>query len=53
MPPPGGPAIRADFGAEYVLTDRAHKDFIRAAAADPSLQEVYRDADAVVYQVLP
>lgn len=49
---PPGPSIRADFGAEYVLTDRAHSDFIRAAAADPTLQEVYRDGDAVVYQVL-
>ncbi len=48
-----GHAIRADFGADYVLTDLAHGSFIRAANADPSLQEVYRDNQAVVYRVLP
>jgi hypothetical protein len=49
---PAGAAIRDDFGAEYVLTDQAHRAFIRAAAGDPNLKEVYRDDDAVVYQVL-
>ena len=37
---PAGAAIRADFGAEYVLTDRAHRDFLNAAADDPQLKEV-------------
>jgi hypothetical protein len=48
-----GQAIRADFGAAFVLTDRAHSSFIRAAGSDPLLQEVYRDKQAVVYRVLP
>jgi hypothetical protein len=46
-------AIRADFGAAYVLTALAHSSFIRAANSDPSLQEVYHDQQAVVYRVLP
>jgi hypothetical protein len=49
---PPGPAIRADFGAEYVLTDKRHGDFLRVVADDPTLKEVYRDDEAVVYQVL-
>lgn len=49
---PPGSAIRDDFGAQYALSDLKHGDFIRAAADDPSLREVYRDDEAVVYQVL-
>jgi hypothetical protein len=48
-----GHAIRADFGATFVLTDLAHSSFIHAASADPALQEVYRDNQAVIYLVLP
>ena len=39
------------FGAQYVLTDHHHGDFIRLAAADPGLELVYRDGDAIIYQV--
>ena len=39
------------FGASYVVSDLNHKDFIRQVENDPGLQEVYRDADAVVFQV--
>ena len=40
------------FGAHYVLTDHRHGDFIRVAANDPGLKLVYKDADAVIYQVI-
>jgi hypothetical protein len=46
-----GQAIRADFGAEYVLSDLLHTAFISMAAADPILEEVYRDHEAVIYRV--
>jgi hypothetical protein len=52
MPHPGH-AIRADFGAEFVLTDLGHTSFIHAASGDPLLQQVYRDNQAIVYRVLP
>ena len=38
------------FGADYVMSDLNHKDFIRQAENDPGLQEVFRDSDAVVYR---
>jgi hypothetical protein len=40
------------FGAAYVMSDLLHNDFIRQAEKDPGLREVYRDGDAVVYQVI-
>ena len=46
-----GQAIRADFGAEYVLTDWAHAGFISMTAGDPFLREVYHDSDTVIYRV--
>jgi hypothetical protein len=45
-------AIASRFGARYVLTDRLHQDFIRQANEDPGLREVYRDQQAVIYQVI-
>jgi hypothetical protein len=48
---PPGPAIRADFGAEYVMSDRLHTSFLRAAADDGSLEQVYRDDEAVIFKV--
>lgn len=48
-----GQAIRDDFGAAFVLTDFDRGSFIHAAGADPSLQEVYRDQQAIIYRVLP
>jgi hypothetical protein len=44
-------AIERDFGAHYVLTDLRHGDFLGRAAADPGLVEVYRDEEAVVFQI--
>ena len=46
-------AIRQDFGGEFVFSDLAHTGFIREAAADPGLVEVYRDREAVVYRLAP
>lgn len=44
-------AIQATFEADYVLTDLNHKGFLREAKADPQLVEVYRDDEAVIFQV--
>ncbi len=43
--------IATQFGCRYVHTDLAHKDFLRVAAADPGLREVYRDNQAVLFEV--
>ncbi|MCU0489465.1 MAG: hypothetical protein MUE67_10990 [Anaerolineales bacterium] len=45
-------AIRQDFGASYVMSDLRHGDFLQQAADDPGLEEVYRDEDAVIFQVI-
>ncbi len=45
-------SIASRFGGEYVLTDLNHEAFLKRAAADPGLQEVYRDTDAVIFRVL-
>ena len=44
-------AIQKEFGARYVLTDLRHNSFLERAAADPALVEVYRDGEAVVFQI--
>lgn len=44
--------IAAKFGAQYVHTDLKHGNFIRKAEHDPGLREVYRDDQAIVYQVI-
>ena len=44
--------IREQFGADYVFTDREHEPFLRQAADDPGLQEIYRDWDTVIFQVV-
>jgi len=44
-------AIVDSFGAEYVLSDLEHERFLRTAAADPEMIEVYRDEFAVVFAV--
>lgn len=44
--------ITTDFGARYVLTDLLHTSFLSQARDDPRLVEVYRDTDAVVFQVI-
>jgi hypothetical protein len=43
--------ILATFNCGYVFTDRAHQAFLRQAAADPGLAEVFRDEHAVVFVV--
>jgi hypothetical protein len=40
------------FSARYVHTDLDHKNFLRQAADDPGLLEVYRDGQAVIFEVL-
>jgi len=42
--------ISPRFGAEYVLTDLDHRDFISRADDDPGLKQVYRDSEAIIYQ---
>jgi hypothetical protein len=43
--------IRERFGAQYVFSDLEHTAFMKVAAADPDLLEVYRDDYAVIYSV--
>ena len=45
-------AIREDFSARYIHTDLAHDDFLAKAQDDPGLKEVYRDEQAVIFEVL-
>ena len=45
-------AIRDQFGAHYIHTDLAHSNFINQADADPHLRQVYRDDDAILYEVV-
>ncbi len=47
-----GAAIRDRFGAEYVFSDLKHTAFLKQAADDPGLREIYRDADAVLFAVV-
>lgn len=43
--------IAGNFGSQYVLSDLKHKNFLKVAADDPELVEVYRSEDSVVFQV--
>lgn len=45
--------IAGKFGSQYVHTDLNHGNFIKVAGKDPGLKEVYRDDQAVLYEVLP
>lgn len=40
------------FGARYIHTDLNHGKFIDRASEDPGLKEVYRDDNAVIYEVV-
>jgi hypothetical protein len=40
------------FSARYVHTDLKHGNFLREAANDPGLVEVYRDDQAVVFRIV-
>lgn len=44
--------IAVRFGSQYVHTDLKHGGFIRAAEEDPGLKEVYRDDQAILYEVV-
>jgi hypothetical protein len=44
--------IAGKFGSQYLHTDLNHGAFIRVAGKDPGLKEVYRDDQAVLYEVL-
>ena len=44
--------IYSRFGAEYVVTDLNHTDFIRRAEADPGLKQVFRDPQSAIYQIV-
>lgn len=48
-----GRAIAERFGADFVFSDLKHESFLRQAARDPRLEEVYRDEYAVVFAVNP
>jgi len=43
--------IAGTFASQYVHTDLNHTDFLRVAAQDPGLKEVYRDGQAVLFEV--
>jgi hypothetical protein len=44
--------IADTFGSHYIHTDLSHQKFLRVAAKDPGLKEVYRDAEAVIFEVI-
>lgn len=44
--------IGTTFGSRYIHTDLNHKDFLKVAAEDAGLKEVYRDDQAVIFEVL-
>jgi hypothetical protein len=44
--------IASRFSARYIHSDLNHKNFIRLATDDPGLKEVYRDGQAVIYEVV-
>lgn len=45
--------ISGRFAAQYIHTDLKHTDFIKTAEQDPGLREVYRDEQAVIFEVIP
>lgn len=44
--------IATRFDSRYIHTDLNHRDFLQVAAEDPGLKEVYRDDQAVVFEVV-
>jgi hypothetical protein len=44
--------VAGKFAASYIHSDLNHPDFIKKAEADTGLKEVYRDNEAVIYEVL-
>jgi hypothetical protein len=45
-------AIVSQFDSRYVHSDLSHKNFIEAARKDTGLREVYRDDQAVIFEVV-
>jgi len=45
------PIIAETFGSHYIHTDLQHQDFLQIAAKDPGMKEVYRDDEAVIFEV--
>jgi hypothetical protein len=46
-----GAQIQAAFGADYVISDLEHTAFIRAARRDPTMEIVYSDNRAIVFEI--
>ena len=46
-----GAIIRDAYDSGYVFSDLDHEAFMRQAAADPDLQQVYRDRSTIIYAV--
>ena len=44
--------VSGKFGAKFIHSDLNHAEFIRKAQADAGLQEVYRDDQAVLFEVI-
>jgi hypothetical protein len=44
--------IADTFGAQWIHTDLNHQDFLHVAAKDPGLKEVFRDSQAVIFEVI-
>ena len=44
--------IADTFGSHYIHTDLKHPGFLRVAANDPGLKEVYRDGESVILEVI-
>ena len=40
------------FGSRYILSDLQHPAFMQTAEKDPGLKEVYRDSQAVIYEIV-
>jgi hypothetical protein len=40
------------FDSQYIHTDFNHSDFLQLAAENPGLTEVYRDDQAVIFEVI-
>ena len=47
-----GLLIATMFESHYVISDLDHANFLERAAADPHLHEVFRDQEAVIFQVI-
>ena len=48
-----GAVIKKNFDADYIVWDLKNKPFLSQAFADPKLQEIFRDENAVVFGIKP